>query len=87
MLESGSDKKRQFTHGGRDEPGYIRISKFAAAALEFPSTILGGLFLGYLLDSYLNASPWFTTVLTLLALIGAFVRLFQWVSYFSSSKK
>ena len=75
--------------GGRrsnNRPNSLRFSKFAAAALEFPSTVLGGMFLGYLLDSYFNVSPWLTTLLTFVALIGAFARLFQWVNYFSRTK-
>ena len=70
-----------------NEPNYLKFSKYAAAALEFPSTVLGGMFLGYFLDGYFNASPWFTTILTFAALIGAFARLVQWVSYFSKKKQ
>ncbi|MGE5217089.1 MAG: AtpZ/AtpI family protein [Chloroflexota bacterium] len=64
----------------------MRYSKFAGAALEFPSTVIGGLFLGYILDTYLDTTPWFTTVLTLIALIGAFVRLVQWTNYFKGKR-
>ena len=72
---------------GNNEPNYLKFSKYAAAALEFPSTVLGGMFLGYLLDSYFNVSPWLTTILTFVALVGAFARLLQWMSYFSREKK
>jgi len=84
--ESGTGKGR----GDRainNEPNYLKFSKYAAAALEFPSTVLGGMFLGYLLDSYFNLSPWLTTILTFVALIGAFARLFQLLRYFSRDKK
>jgi len=88
MVESGSGRE-DGRGGGGSKNGlfYLKVSKYAAAALEFPGTVLGGMFLGYLLDSYFDASPWFTTILTFVALIGAFVRLFQWVSYFSGEKK
>jgi F0F1-type ATP synthase assembly protein I len=66
---------------------YLKVGKYAAAGLEFPSTILGGLLLGYFLDGYFKTSPWFTTILTLGALVGGFVRLFQWVNYFSRRKR
>ena len=66
---------------------YLKIGKFAAAGLEFPTTILGGLLLGYFLDRYFETSPWFTTVLTLVALVGSFIRLFQWVNYFSRRRQ
>ena len=84
MLESpdnsGGGRRDKDTEG---ESFYLKIGKYAAAGLEFPSTILGGLLLGYFLDDYFETSPWFTTILTLLALIGGFVRLFQWINYFS----
>jgi F0F1-type ATP synthase assembly protein I len=69
------------------ESSYLKVGKYAAAGLEFPTTILGGLLLGYFLDRYFETSPWFTTVLTLVALVGSFIRLFQWVNYFSRRKR
>lgn len=84
--ENGTGKE-QGDRATSNEPNYLKFSKYAAAALEFPSTVLGGMFLGYLLDSYFNVSPWLTTILTFVALIGAFARLFQWLSYFSRDKK
>jgi F0F1-type ATP synthase assembly protein I len=88
MVETESKTgNRQGGSGNRNQSLYLKIGKYAAAGLEFPSTVLGGILLGYLLDNYFNTSPWFTTILTLVALVGAFVRLFQWVSYFSREKK
>ncbi len=77
----GEDKDREI------ESFYLKIGKYAAAGLEFPSTVLGGLLLGYFLDGYFKTSPWFTAGLTLAALVGGFVRLFQWVNYFSRRKQ
>jgi F0F1-type ATP synthase assembly protein I len=68
------------------ESYYLKVGKYAAAGLEFPSTVLGGLLLGYFLDGYFKTSPWFTAILTIVALIGSFVRLFQWINYFSRRK-
>ena len=84
--ESGAGKGRG-DRASNNEPNYLKFSKYAAAALEFPSTVLGGMFLGYFLDGYFNSSPWLTTILTFVALIGAFARLLQWMSYFSREKK
>jgi len=69
------------------EPTFLKFSKYAAAGLEFPATVLGGMFVGYLVDTYFDTSPWFTAGLTFLALAGAFARLFQWLRYFSRDKK
>ncbi len=68
-------------------PALVKFSKYAAVGVEFPSTILGGLALGYLLDQYFNTSPWFIMTLTLLALVGAFVRLIVMLQRFSGDKR
>jgi F0F1-type ATP synthase assembly protein I len=75
--------------GQGDEPKGSReslvwkIGKYAAIGLEFPSTVIGGLFLGYFLDGYFGTFPWLMTVCSLAALVGAFVRLVQWLRRFS----
>jgi len=88
MLETGDnpngERKDKDTEA---ESLYLKVGKYAAAGLEFPSTVLGGLLLGYFLDGYFKTSPWFTAILTLVALIGSFVRLFQWVNYFSRRRR
>jgi len=54
--------------------------------LELPSTIIGGLFLGYLIDLYFGTSPWFTATLAIVAFVGAVVRLVQWLQHFSGDR-
>jgi ATP synthase protein I len=75
------DKERE------KEPPYLKYGKYAAIGLEFPSTVIGGLLLGYFIDQYFGSSPWFTVSLTLLALIGGFIRLFQLLKHFASRGK
>ena len=87
MLDTVNIKDEGDTDKGNNESRYVRISKFAAAGLEFPSTILGGLLLGYTLDNQFKTSPWLTTILTLVALVGAFIRLFQWINYLSKKQR
>jgi F0F1-type ATP synthase assembly protein I len=88
MLETGDNRNGEGTNKDTGvENLYLKIGKYAAAGLEFPSTVLGGLLLGYFLDDYFKSSPWFTAGLTLVALIGGFIRLFQWVNYFSRRKR
>lgn len=72
---------------GKADPLFVKVGKYAAVGLEFPSTVLGGLFLGYLLDSYLSSFPWFTASFTILALIGAFFRLVQLLQRFSGEDR
>jgi F0F1-type ATP synthase assembly protein I len=85
MLDDNPDGKTK-DKNPEGEKVYLKVGKYAAAGLEFPGTVLGGLLLGYFLDGYFKTSPWFTTILTILALVGSFVRLFQWINYFSRRK-
>lgn len=70
--------------GGKENPLFGKVARYAAIGLEFPSTVIGGMFLGYLLDRYFETSPLLTTIATLLALAGAFIRLVQLLNRFSS---
>jgi len=72
---------------GSRKPLFFKLGKYAAIGLEFPSTVIGGLFLGYLLDTYLASFPWLTAICTLAALVGAFVRLVQWMQRFSNENR
>lgn len=72
---------------GKADPLFIKVGKYAAIGLEFPSTVLGGMLLGYLLDLYFDASPWFAISITLLAFLGACIRLVQLVKRFSRRDK
>jgi F0F1-type ATP synthase assembly protein I len=67
-------------------PFLQRAGLYLGVAFELPGTILGGLVVGYFLDKYFNTSPWLLISLTLLAFAGAFVRLMQWVKYFSADR-
>lgn len=63
------------------------MGKYAAIGLEFPSTVIGGMLLGYVLDLYFDTSPWFAILITLLAFLGACLRLVQMVKHFSHQDK
>ena len=71
------------------DPGKINLpfakyAKYLAVGLEIPSTIVGSIIVGYLIDRWLATSPWVTIGATVLGFIGAVVRLTQYVKYFSS---
>jgi F0F1-type ATP synthase assembly protein I len=63
-----------------------RAGLYLGIAFELPGTILGGLVIGYFLDSYLGTSPWFLIAVTAIAFAGAFVRLVQWVKVFARER-
>ncbi|MEE9550230.1 MAG: AtpZ/AtpI family protein [Candidatus Binatia bacterium] len=81
--------QKENLHGnklGKRKPPFANLAKYVAIGLEFPSTIIGGLFLGYLIDLYFDTSPWFTMTLALLAFVGAVFRLVKWLQRFSGDQ-
>ncbi|MFQ5681750.1 MAG: AtpZ/AtpI family protein [Candidatus Binatia bacterium] len=83
-----SENSRGFKGKGsnRHPPAWFNATKYIAIGLQFPSMVLGGLALGYLMDLYLGTSPWLTAGMTLLALVGAFVQLIRTLQYLSGRK-
>ncbi len=71
----------------KQDPVLFKLAKYTAIGLEFPSTIVGGMLLGYLLDLYFRTSPWLAIAVTLLAFVGAVMRLVQWVKRFSGEDR
>jgi F0F1-type ATP synthase assembly protein I len=57
-----------------------------AMALDLPVSIIGGLFIGYLLDNYFNTSPWIMMALTTLGFTAACIRLVRWARYFADER-
>jgi F0F1-type ATP synthase assembly protein I len=85
--------KRSYPRSQGEKPGgmkYPIVSRKAgvliAMALELPGSIVGGLFIGYLLDNYFNTSPWIMMALTTLGFTAARIRLVRWVRYFSEKR-
>ena len=66
----------------KETPFLRRAGLYIAVGFEVPSTILGGLLVGYLLDRYFDTSPWLLISVTLVAFVGAYVRLVRWVRFF-----
>jgi F0F1-type ATP synthase assembly protein I len=59
---------------------YRRLSVYLGVIFLLPSTLLGGLYAGYLLDRYLDTSPWLTVLGLALGIVGAFWQLFRLLS-------
>jgi F0F1-type ATP synthase assembly protein I len=83
-VRENGDRKRG---SNREQPFFAKMGKYAAIGLEFPSTVIGGMLLGYVLDLYFDTSPWFAILITLLAFLGACLRLVQLVKHFSHHDK
>jgi F0F1-type ATP synthase assembly protein I len=56
---------------------------YLGVAFELPGTIVAGIVIGYFADNYLQTSPWLLISFTVIAFVGAFVRLIYWVRFFS----
>jgi F0F1-type ATP synthase assembly protein I len=85
--------KRLYPRSQDKKPGGIKypiVSRKAgvlvAMALELPGSIIGGLFIGYLLDNYFDTSPWIMMALTTLGFTAACIRLVRWARYFSEER-
>jgi F0F1-type ATP synthase assembly protein I len=63
-----------------------RAGLYLGIAFELVGTILGGLVVGYFLDSYLGTSPWFLIAVAAIAFAGAFVRLVRWAKVFARER-
>lgn len=75
-------------NGRQDHQAHFlrRAGLYLGIAFELPGTILGGLIVGYFLDSYLGTSPWFLIAVTAIAFAGAFVRLVRWAKLFARER-
>ena len=60
----------------------MRYSRGMAMAFEFTGTIAAGAFIGWYLDDRLGWTPRGSIVATVLAAVGAFVRLIQMLRRF-----
>ncbi|MFQ5850640.1 MAG: AtpZ/AtpI family protein [Candidatus Binatia bacterium] len=82
----GQEENLRERKSRKERPPFANIAKYVAIGVEFPSTIVAGLFLGYLIDLYFDTAPWFATALALLAFVGAIVRLVQWLQRLSGDR-
>lgn len=60
----------------------LRYARGGAIAFEFTGTIAGGAFVGWWLDERYGTTPWAMTGLTVVAVVGGFIRLIQMLRRF-----
>lgn len=63
----------------RNSARFVRIAKYAAIGIQFPSTIFAGLVVGYLLDGYFGTAPWLLVAMAFGGFFFAVAQLIQWV--------
>ena len=83
----GQGAKQPDQDPGKSNLPFAKFAKYLAIGLEIPSTIVGSLILGYVIDRQFNTSPWFTVGAAFLGFIGAVVRLLKYLKYFSGGKQ
>jgi F0F1-type ATP synthase assembly protein I len=60
----------------------IRYARGGAIAFEFTGTIAAGAFVGWWIDDRYGTTPWAMTGLTVVAVVGGFIRLIQMLRRF-----
>jgi ATP synthase protein I len=58
-------------------PDLRRLSELASLGLVLPSSIVVGLFFGYLLDRWLGTDPWLLLAFTVLGIVSGLLSLFR----------
>jgi len=61
----------------KDRSGFRRLADLSSLALMLPSSIVVGLFFGYLLDKLLDTRPWMLFVFLLLGIASGFYNLLR----------
>jgi len=70
----------------RETPLLRKAGIYLGVAFELPGTILGGMVVGYFADDYFQTSPWLLISLTVVAFVGALMRLIHWVHFFTRER-
>jgi len=58
-------------------PDFRKLAELSSLGLMLPSSIIVGLFLGYVLDRWLGTRPWLLLVFTVLGIASGLVSLFR----------
>jgi F0F1-type ATP synthase assembly protein I len=82
----GQEAKQPDREPGKIGLPFTNIAKYLAIGLEIPSTIVGSLIVGYLIDRQFGTSPWVTVAASVLGFFGAVFRLTQYLKYFGGKK-
>ena len=63
----------------------VRYGRYGAVAFEFTGSIGAGAMIGWWVDAEFGTQPYALVIMTLLAVVGAFIRLVQVVRRFERS--
>jgi F0F1-type ATP synthase assembly protein I len=63
----------------KDQKPYRRLAVYSSLIFILPSTLLGGYFVGYLVDEKFGSEPWGVVVGVFVGIIGSFIQIFRLV--------
>jgi ATP synthase protein I len=58
-------------------PNFRKLAELSSIGLMLPSSIIVGLFFGYVLDRWLGTRPWLLLIFTVLGVISGLLSLFR----------
>jgi len=65
------------TPAGPPRPNLRKLAELSSVGLLLPSSIIVGLFFGYVLDRWLGTAPWLLLVFTVLGAVSGLLSLFR----------
>ena len=64
----------------QDRKSHRRLAVYSSLIFILPTTLVGGYYLGYLVDQRLDSDPWGAVIGVFLGMIASFVQLFRLLS-------
>lgn len=58
-------------------PNFRKLAELSSIGLMLPSSIIVGLFFGYVLDRWLGTGPWLLLIFTVLGVVSGLLSLFR----------
>jgi len=58
-------------------PNFRKLAELSSVVLMLPSSIIVGLFFGYVLDRWLGTRPWLLLIFTVLGIVSGLLSLFR----------
>lgn len=65
------------TPAGPTRPNFRKLAELSSIGLLLPSSIIVGLFFGYVLDRWLGTAPWLLLIFTVLGAVSGLLSLFR----------
>jgi ATP synthase protein I len=74
------------TPAGPPRPNLRKLAELSSVGLLLPSSIIVGLFFGYVLDRWLGTAPWLLLVFTVLGAVSGLLSLFRALKKYDKDK-